>query len=207
MRNNTMTRMLVCGLVVLMTAGFAEAFPYTVQPGDTLISIAEKQLGNGKRWREVAQFNGVHDPSQLSVGRVLLLPDDGPATEEPVRPETAVLPRSVGNAVARTHNPPSGVTSAPIVATANTTGPASTPTTATVAPTPTDTSNGQAGGWSVLQYIGGKLAQHGLIAIVLGAGLLGMMAAWFFSLITPRNLLAVGFAFLVITAAMFFMMT
>ncbi|HEY9380561.1 MAG TPA: LysM domain-containing protein, partial [Burkholderiales bacterium] len=41
---------------------------YTVKRFDTLYSIA---LEHGADWREMASWNGISDPSKLSVGQVL----------------------------------------------------------------------------------------------------------------------------------------
>jgi len=50
------------------TAAVAADGLYTVKRGDTLYSIA---LEHGIDYREVAQWNGLNDPNQLSVGQVL----------------------------------------------------------------------------------------------------------------------------------------
>lgn len=47
---------------------------YIVQKGDTLWSIAKRELGDGKRWQEIAKLNGVTDPGGLKVGQQLKLP-------------------------------------------------------------------------------------------------------------------------------------
>jgi hypothetical protein len=47
---------------------------YTVSRGDTLWSIAASKLGDGNRWREIAQANGLKDPDDISVGQKLTLP-------------------------------------------------------------------------------------------------------------------------------------
>jgi len=61
----------------------AQAFPksspdvektYAVRRGDTLTSIAETALGGGRRWRAIADANGLSDPRTLSPGRLLLIP-------------------------------------------------------------------------------------------------------------------------------------
>lgn len=46
---------------------------YTVRRGDTLWAIAVRFYGDGTRWRALAQKNGVADPRQLPVGKVLTL--------------------------------------------------------------------------------------------------------------------------------------
>lgn len=48
---------------------------YTVQPGDTLTSIAIKKFDSSKKWLEIAQLNSLASPYQLFVGQILKLPD------------------------------------------------------------------------------------------------------------------------------------
>lgn len=47
---------------------------YVVQKGDTLWSIARRTYGDGQRWREIAQVNGISDPAKLRVGQTLAMP-------------------------------------------------------------------------------------------------------------------------------------
>ena len=47
---------------------------YVVQKGDTLWSIARRTYGDGQRWREIAEVNGINDPSKLRVGQTLAMP-------------------------------------------------------------------------------------------------------------------------------------
>lgn len=47
---------------------------YTVKAGDTLSSIAARQLGSASRWHEIADKNGIRDPKSLQVGKPLKLP-------------------------------------------------------------------------------------------------------------------------------------
>ena len=51
---------------------------YTVQTGDTLKSIAEKEFGNRDRWREIRQSDGTRfmspETSELQVGQRVYLP-------------------------------------------------------------------------------------------------------------------------------------
>jgi nucleoid-associated protein YgaU len=53
--------------------GFAQ---YTVEPGDTLSSIAERFLGDAERWRAIFQANReqIEDPDRIFVGQVLRVP-------------------------------------------------------------------------------------------------------------------------------------
>ena len=47
---------------------------YTVQRGDTLWSIAVRHYGDGQRWVDIAEANGITDQARLPVGKKLVLP-------------------------------------------------------------------------------------------------------------------------------------
>jgi len=47
---------------------------YTVQPCDSLWSIAGRKYGNSSLWREVAAANPGADPDRLVPGQTLALP-------------------------------------------------------------------------------------------------------------------------------------
>jgi nucleoid-associated protein YgaU len=47
---------------------------YKVQKGDTLYSIARKELGNASRWKELASLNSLQKPYVIKVGQELKLP-------------------------------------------------------------------------------------------------------------------------------------
>lgn len=49
----------------------------TVQKGDTLRSIARRELGDEKRWKEIASLNPSVDPSKLAIGMRVKLPKAG----------------------------------------------------------------------------------------------------------------------------------
>lgn len=63
----------------------------TVESGDTLYELAEKYLGDGERWREIAKANGVEDadPRKMPVGIKLTIPG-------PVKTTDGADPESVG---------------------------------------------------------------------------------------------------------------
>lgn len=46
---------------------------YTVKPGDSLAKIAMKIFDNANKWREIADLNGIADPSKIKAGQVLNL--------------------------------------------------------------------------------------------------------------------------------------
>lgn len=48
---------------------------YLVKKGDTLWDLADKKLGDGSRWREIANLNGVADPRKLQIGAKLKMPE------------------------------------------------------------------------------------------------------------------------------------
>jgi nucleoid-associated protein YgaU len=47
---------------------------YLVQPKDTLYSIARRELGNPKRWPEIAELNLGLTPENLKAGQTIKLP-------------------------------------------------------------------------------------------------------------------------------------
>jgi nucleoid-associated protein YgaU len=51
-----------------------KAGTYTVKPGDSFWRIAQQQLGDGSRYNEVAQLNGMTAASVIHPGNVLKLP-------------------------------------------------------------------------------------------------------------------------------------
>ena len=60
---------------------------YTVQKGDVLSLIAQRELGSSKRWREIVALNPKVDPDRLIVGARLVLPTGAAAA-----PRTASAP-------------------------------------------------------------------------------------------------------------------
>lgn len=51
-----------------------EAGTYEVQKGDTLWSIARRIYGDGQRWKDLAEANGITNPKMLRVGQSLIVP-------------------------------------------------------------------------------------------------------------------------------------
>lgn len=87
---------------------------YTVKRGDTLIRIAERQLGDGDKWKQIAELNGVKDARDLQVGQILKMPkttkptsgkDDGGGDLDAGFRETThvVRPGETLTLIARTH--------------------------------------------------------------------------------------------------------
>jgi peptidoglycan hydrolase-like protein with peptidoglycan-binding domain len=54
-------------------------YVYVVQSGDTLSEIAQEQLGDASRWREIFELNRalVSDPDEIFPGQVLVLSGSG----------------------------------------------------------------------------------------------------------------------------------
>lgn len=52
-----------------------QAKSYLVKKGDTLWDLADKNLGDGSRWREIAKLNNVTDPRKLQIGAKLKFPE------------------------------------------------------------------------------------------------------------------------------------
>jgi nucleoid-associated protein YgaU len=61
------------------------AHEYVVQKGDSLASIAQRALGDGQRWKEIADINGGLEPKRLKVGMKLQLPTGTAAAPAPVQ--------------------------------------------------------------------------------------------------------------------------
>ncbi|MEU8545992.1 LysM peptidoglycan-binding domain-containing protein [Streptomyces roseoverticillatus] len=47
---------------------------YTVEPGDTLWTVAERFYGDGNRYRDIAAASGIDNPDVVNVGQVLTIP-------------------------------------------------------------------------------------------------------------------------------------
>jgi len=55
---------------------------YTFREDDTLWSIAERFLGSGSRWPEIAELNRIGNPNEIPNGLILLLPDSGSTSQD-----------------------------------------------------------------------------------------------------------------------------
>jgi nucleoid-associated protein YgaU len=63
------------GLLAVEPRGHAAAGFYVVRKGDTLIRIAQQQLGRGDRWHEIVKANPGLKPGHLRVGQKIRLPN------------------------------------------------------------------------------------------------------------------------------------
>ena len=64
---------------------------YIVADGDTLIHIARDQLGNERRWPEIAKLNRLAEPYALDVGQRLTMPPKNAGTEAAAPVEAVVV--------------------------------------------------------------------------------------------------------------------
>lgn len=68
-----------------------QSFAYTTKPGDSMIALAQRFLGNRLKAYQLARYNGIANPSTLTVGQVLRIPGEAPRVA-PVRAEPRVEP-------------------------------------------------------------------------------------------------------------------
>jgi LysM repeat protein len=66
-----------------------KSFSYTTQPGDTMVGLADRFLGNRLKFYQLARYNGVKIPATLAAGTVLKIPGTPP---KPVAPKPAPRP-------------------------------------------------------------------------------------------------------------------
>ena len=52
---------------------------YTVKAGDSFWGIAQSQMGDGSRYKELAEYNGMNPDDTIYAGQVLKIPKDGAA--------------------------------------------------------------------------------------------------------------------------------
>lgn len=55
-------------------AAAPQARTVTVKRGDTLFGIAQRVYGNGSKWPAIASANGIRNPKNVAVGKVLRIP-------------------------------------------------------------------------------------------------------------------------------------
>ncbi len=85
----------------------ANSFAYTVRPGETMLALSERFLGNRLKSYQLARYNHVAVPAALAAGTVLRIPGEPPHDDPASRP--APRPRSTPRARIQ----PSGAPSAP----------------------------------------------------------------------------------------------
>jgi lipoprotein NlpD len=159
-----MRRSLVGALVLIAGCSSLtryEPATYTVRPGDTLYSIAFRQ---GLDYRELAAWNGIADPSRLSVGQRLVLRANGAAATPPAA-RAQTTPASPPAAGAPTRPPASqpGASSASRTASAPAPAPAR-------APARSATSAAPSWRWPVRGPIVSRFGARGALATGIGIG-------------------------------------
>ena len=90
-----MKKWTVSVMAALMAASMsatAFAADYTVEQGDSLWKIAQRQLGSGTRWGEIyeANRNAIKDPGMIYVGQTLAVPDGTAAPTVPAKSEYVI---------------------------------------------------------------------------------------------------------------------
>jgi len=58
---------------------------YVVKAGDSLWAIAEKYLGDGSKYKELAEFNGIKNPEEINVGQIIKFKTSS-GSQQPVTP-------------------------------------------------------------------------------------------------------------------------
>jgi hypothetical protein len=84
-----------------------ESYSYTLRPGDTLSTVAQRALGNPMLFYALARYNNIAVPSSAVAGQTIQVPGRRPAPP-PVRPEPRPQARPP-----RTNAPPPASTPAP----------------------------------------------------------------------------------------------
>ena len=63
-----------------------KSFAYTVKPGETMLALSERFLGNRLKSYQLARYNRIAVPAALSAGTVLRIPGTPPAGDPGARP-------------------------------------------------------------------------------------------------------------------------
>lgn len=66
-----------------------DSYPYTVRADDTIVSVAQRLLGNELKAYQLARYNGLAVPIMLVAGQTLRIPGEPPRIEQPHRAEPA----------------------------------------------------------------------------------------------------------------------
>lgn len=61
----------------------AKSFPYKAQPGDTMIALSQRFLGNRLKFYQLARYNHLDKPAALTVGMMLRIPGEEPRAAPP----------------------------------------------------------------------------------------------------------------------------
>ena len=58
-------------------------FLYTMQPGDSVSSVAKRMLGDPLKFYILARYNSLENPSEIKVGQTIRVPGEAPPKAEP----------------------------------------------------------------------------------------------------------------------------
>jgi LysM repeat protein len=75
----------------------SEIGQHKVKKGDTLYALAERYLGDGNRWKEIAKANKIKDPRKVPVGITLNIPGSSGDAGAPAAKKPAAKPRKPGD--------------------------------------------------------------------------------------------------------------
>ncbi len=90
-------------------------FSYTTQPGETMVGLAERFLGNTLKFYQLARYNGIKVPATLAAGTVLHIPGTPPSTDR-TQARAATASRSRRSPSRRIAKPAPLPASAPVAA-------------------------------------------------------------------------------------------
>ncbi len=64
-----------------------ESYSYTLRPGETLSTVAQRALGNPMLFYALARYNNIAVPSTVAPGQTIQVPGRRPAAATPARPD------------------------------------------------------------------------------------------------------------------------
>ncbi|WP_294047625.1 LysM peptidoglycan-binding domain-containing protein [Sphingomonas sp.] len=69
-----------------------QSYPYVVRSGDTIVTLAQRFLGNRLKAYQLLRYNGFKAPLTLAAGQVLRIPGEPPRPEPVRRPDAPAAP-------------------------------------------------------------------------------------------------------------------
>jgi tetratricopeptide (TPR) repeat protein len=94
-----------------------QSYAYTVRAGDTIVTLAQRLLGNRLKAYQLGRYNELSAPFALTVGQTLRIPGEPPHAEPVRRPPPPPARPASSAASASTPNAPPVATPAPRTAT------------------------------------------------------------------------------------------
>lgn len=89
-----------------------QSYSYRVRSGDTIVSLAQRLLGNRLKAYQLGRYNGLSAPFTLTAGQTLRIPGEPPRAE-PVRRAPVATPRPAPSAAAPARSPAAPSAAAP----------------------------------------------------------------------------------------------